>query len=120
VITKRIQEELTYYIGHNREVAGQNREAPEEGNGDGSDYEEVAVAFEAVLGGTVLTEMSERQREVLQAELIQLSDRYEGKEGREWENLMAAYGALQEWDANTIYSKRPRTRVINGIRYIVG
>lgn len=44
----------------------------------------------------------------------------EGKLKKRLEEVRAKFGFLEEYDEKTYYMKKPKTRIINGKRYIVG
>ena len=111
-LTKFLREELEHYANHNRECAENEDEESRPG------FALAADAFDAVLAGRELT-LAERN--TLIAELINDEDRYEDpKERKEWLNLMAHFGALDVFNPAVEYMPKPRTREIEGVKYIVG
>jgi len=111
-LTKFLRDELSYYASHYRECAENEDEESRPG------FAELADVLDAVLAGRELTEP---ERAVFADELNQLEDRYEDpKERAEWLRLMAHFGALEVFDPNTQYMPKPRTKMIDGVRYITG
>lgn len=67
--------------------------------------------------------LSKDESKALEEELIRIStfDYWSnGARKKAIEELMAALGFLEEYDQKAYYSSKPKTRIILGIRYIVG
>lgn len=115
-LTELVRGELRYFKDHNEDNVGDLQDSPED---DPDSYTEAARVLGLVLDGKPLTE----QERVVFCDELNCRD-YVTEDNpkllRDWLDLQVQAGDLEEFNPAVTYSRRPRTKIIRGKRYIIG